>query len=66
VGLHLSQIAEADELLTKDPLALLTGMVLDQRGSETSNALPVVARTVLGTVSGHTAARPDASTTVDR
>jgi len=31
VGLHLSQIDEADELLTKDPLALLIGMVLDQQ-----------------------------------
>ncbi|WP_374581064.1 HhH-GPD-type base excision DNA repair protein [Frankia sp. CiP3] len=31
VGLHLSQIAEADELLTNDPLALLIGMVLDQQ-----------------------------------
>ncbi len=31
VGLHLSQIAEADELLTSDPLALLIGMVLDQQ-----------------------------------
>ncbi len=31
VGLHLSQIDEADELLTSDPLALLLiGMVLDQ------------------------------------
>jgi hypothetical protein len=30
VGLHLSQIDEADELLTTDPLALLIGMVLDQ------------------------------------
>jgi uncharacterized HhH-GPD family protein len=29
--LHLSQIAEADELLTNDPLALLIGMVLDQQ-----------------------------------
>jgi hypothetical protein len=28
--LHLSQIDEADELLTSDPLALLIGMVLDQ------------------------------------
>jgi len=34
VGLHLSQIDEADELLTSDPLALLIGMVLDQRVSE--------------------------------
>jgi hypothetical protein len=34
VGLHLSQIAEADELLTNDALALLVGMVLDQRVSE--------------------------------
>ncbi|ABW15966.1 hypothetical protein Franean1_6629 [Parafrankia sp. EAN1pec] len=34
MGLHLSQIAEADELLTNDPLALLIGMVLDQRDSE--------------------------------
>jgi hypothetical protein len=34
VGLHLSQIDEADELLTNDPLALLIGMVLDQRVSE--------------------------------
>ncbi|MCK9926613.1 hypothetical protein MXD62_05415 [Frankia sp. Mgl5] len=34
MGLHLSQIAEADELLTNDPLALLIGMVLDQRPSE--------------------------------
>ncbi|WP_261554717.1 HhH-GPD-type base excision DNA repair protein [Frankia tisae] len=31
MGLHLSQIAEADELLTNDPLALLIGMVLDQQ-----------------------------------
>ncbi|SBW17274.1 hypothetical protein FDG2_0141 [Candidatus Protofrankia californiensis] len=39
MGLHLSQIDEADELLTNDPLALLIGMVLDQRGSErTSDA----------------------------
>jgi hypothetical protein len=30
VGLHLSQIDEADELLTNNPLALLIGMVLDQ------------------------------------
>jgi hypothetical protein len=30
VSLHLSQIPEADELLTDDPLALLIGMVLDQ------------------------------------
>jgi uncharacterized HhH-GPD family protein len=29
--LHLSQVAEADELLTNDPLALLIGMVLDQQ-----------------------------------
>ncbi len=34
VGLHLSQIDEADELLTNDPLALLIGMVLDQPVSE--------------------------------
>jgi uncharacterized HhH-GPD family protein len=31
VGLHLSQIDEADALLTNDPLALLIGMVLDQQ-----------------------------------
>jgi hypothetical protein len=31
VGLHLSQIDEAYELLTNDPLALLIGMVLDQQ-----------------------------------
>jgi uncharacterized HhH-GPD family protein len=29
--LHLSQDAEADELLSRDPLALLIGMVLDQQ-----------------------------------
>ncbi|OHV35610.1 hypothetical protein BCD49_21670 [Pseudofrankia sp. EUN1h] len=34
VGLHLSQIDEADDLLTNDPLALLIGMVLDQQVSE--------------------------------
>jgi len=34
VGLHLSHIDEADELLTNDPLALLIGMVLDQQNSE--------------------------------
>jgi len=34
VGLHLSQINEADELLTNAPLALLIGMVLDQSVSE--------------------------------
>ncbi|WP_261559343.1 hypothetical protein [Frankia tisae] len=39
MGLHLSQITEADELLTNDPLALLIGMVLDQRVSERTNAL---------------------------
>jgi hypothetical protein len=33
VGLHLSQIAEADELLTNNPSALLIGMVLDQHMS---------------------------------
>jgi hypothetical protein len=37
VGLHLSQIAEADELLTNDPLALLIGMVLDQQVGQTRN-----------------------------
>jgi hypothetical protein len=37
VGLHLSQIAEADELLTNDPLALLIGMVLDQQIAQTRN-----------------------------
>ncbi|WP_261564413.1 HhH-GPD-type base excision DNA repair protein [Frankia gtarii] len=31
MGLHLSQIDAADELLTNDPLALLIGMVLDQQ-----------------------------------
>lgn len=40
VGLHLSQVDEADELLTKDPLALLIGMVLDQSVSETWSAAP--------------------------
>jgi len=30
----LSQIDEADELLTSDPLALLIGTVLDQQVSE--------------------------------
>lgn len=34
VGLHLSQVDEADELLMSDPLALLIGMVLDQPVSE--------------------------------
>ncbi|CAO5157602.1 hypothetical protein FAIPA1_10180 [Frankia sp. AiPs1] len=34
MGLHLSQIAEADMLLTNDPLALLIGMVLDQQTPE--------------------------------
>jgi len=34
VGLHLSQIDQADELLTNDPLALLIRMVLDQWVSE--------------------------------
>jgi hypothetical protein len=45
VSLHLSQIPEADELLTNDPLALLIGMVLDQRVSEgwsgTGRSIPV-------------------------
>ncbi len=31
VSVHLSQVPEADELLTRDPLALLIGMVLDQQ-----------------------------------
>jgi hypothetical protein len=30
----LGQLDEADKLLTNDPLALLIGMVLDQRDSE--------------------------------
>ena len=34
MGLHLSQVDEADELLTNDPLALLIGTVLDQQVSE--------------------------------
>jgi hypothetical protein len=37
VGLHLSQIDEADELLTNDPLALLIGMVLDRQVGQTRN-----------------------------
>jgi hypothetical protein len=37
VGLHLSQIDEADELLTSDPLALLIGMVLDRQIGQTMN-----------------------------
>lgn len=44
MGLHLSQIVEADELLTNDPLALLVGLVLDQRGSERTNIAPVAGR----------------------
>jgi len=46
VGLHLSQIDEADELLTNDPLALLIGMVLDQPVSEgwSGTVQPVLAR----------------------
>jgi hypothetical protein len=31
VGRHLSQIHEADELLTNDPLALLIALVLDRQ-----------------------------------
>ncbi len=34
MGLHLSQVDEADEPLTNDPLALLIGMVLDQQVSQ--------------------------------
>jgi predicted RNase H-like HicB family nuclease len=41
VGLHLSQIDEADELLTNDPLALLIGMVLDQQVGYVARALEV-------------------------
>jgi hypothetical protein len=37
MGLRLGQFAEADELLTDDPLALLIGMVLDQRVPEGTN-----------------------------
>ena len=34
-ALHLSQIGEADELLTgRHPLALLVGLVLDEPGAE--------------------------------
>ncbi len=40
MGLHRSQIAEADELLTSDSLALLIGMVLDQQVGQTRNELP--------------------------
>ncbi len=42
VGLHLSQIDEADELLTNDPLALLIGMVLDQQIGQTRNEIVTV------------------------
>lgn len=38
VSLHLSQIAEADALLTNDPLALLIGMMLDQQVSERTSS----------------------------
>ncbi|CAO5157728.1 hypothetical protein FAIPA1_10195 [Frankia sp. AiPs1] len=34
MGLHPSQIPEADELLTNDPLALLIGVVLDRQFSD--------------------------------
>jgi hypothetical protein len=44
VGLHLSQIDEADELLTNDPLALLIGMVLDQQIGQTRNRSHTVDR----------------------
>ncbi len=37
VGLHLSRIDEADEPLSKDPLALLIAMVLDQQIGQTAN-----------------------------
>ncbi|WP_462204069.1 hypothetical protein [Frankia sp. CcWB3] len=46
MSLHLSQIDEAGELLTNAPLALLIGMVLDQRVSGRTNALPAAARTI--------------------
>ncbi|WP_285223605.1 hypothetical protein [Frankia sp. AiPa1] len=39
MGLHLRQIDEADEPLTNDPLALLVGMVLDQRISERTSEM---------------------------
>jgi hypothetical protein len=38
------KLAGLAELLTNDPLALLIGMVLDQRGSERTNVSPVVTR----------------------
>ena len=51
MGLHLSQIDEADELLTNDPLALLIGMVLDQPVSEgwsgTARFVPVRLRSAM-------------------
>ncbi|WP_275452050.1 MULTISPECIES: hypothetical protein [Protofrankia] len=37
MGLHLSQVEAADELLTNDPLAFLIGMVLDQPVSQRTN-----------------------------
>jgi hypothetical protein len=42
MGLHLSQVNEADEPLTKDPLALLIGMVLDQQIGQTRNEIVTV------------------------
>jgi len=51
VGLHPSQIDEADELLTNDPLALLIGMVLDRQVGQTRNKIVAVARKLRFTMS---------------
>jgi uncharacterized HhH-GPD family protein len=66
LGLHLAQDAEADALLSEDPLALLIGMVLDQQiPLEKAFAGPAELRRRLGgTLDAETIAAMDPDTLV--
>jgi uncharacterized HhH-GPD family protein len=63
MGLHITDDAAADALLTDDPLALLIGMLLDQQvAMETAFAGPLKISTRIGTLDAATIAEyePDA------
>jgi len=64
--LHITGDAEADELLSTDPLALLIGMLLDQQvAMETAFAGPAKIKQRLGAFDAQTIARTDAEEFVE-
>jgi uncharacterized HhH-GPD family protein len=66
MGLHITGDAEADALLTDDPLALLIGMLLDQQvAMETAFSGPLKIRERTGTMDAATIASYDPEQFVD-